>query len=289
VNNNGNGMDEYHVVSDTGAFALIPEWVVYADISDRAFRLYSRLARYADARGLAWPSRLRLASELKCSPSSLDRAVTELRDIGAVTVSARHDEGGQRSNLYTLIRLKPADAAGAETVDIRPSLADAAGVEGVWGDPSSPVTTPPSHGWRPPLVTGDEQNESQLNETQMNDSTPTVLRPPSSNGETPRAKVKRQLPEDFELTPSMREWAAATVPGVDVDAEFPQFCDYHRANANTKANWVLAWRTWMRNAKKWGSGSQRSWNVDKTHRNPANTLHEREGGSRTIQRPKSWD
>lgn len=268
-----NGTDSNHVVSDTGAFALVPEWVVYADISDRALRLYCRLARHADVKGLSWPSRVRLANQLKCSLSSLDRAVTELADIGAVTIEARYDDGGQRSNLYTVVRLKPAGAAGAESV---------------WIDPSSPVTTPPSHGCGPPLVTGDDQNESQGNESQENERTPSVLAPSSNDAPPKRALAKRQLPKDFEITPAMRDWAATHTPAVNVDAELEQFTDYHRANASTKADWVATWRTWMRNAKKWGGGT--GWKaVDKTHRNPDNVLHDREGGSRVVQRPASWD
>lgn len=119
--------------------------------------------------------------------------------------------------------------------------------------------------------------------------TTTLSAPRPGSQEPPkRPSAKRQLPEDFTVTAEMREWAAANTPAVDIDGELAQFSDYHRSNANTKADWVSAWRTWMRNAKKWGAGSRSSWApVDRTHRNPANTFHEREGGSRVIQRPKS--
>jgi hypothetical protein len=43
-------------------FSIIPEWITYADISDKAIRLYSVLARYADNQThQAFPSRETLA------------------------------------------------------------------------------------------------------------------------------------------------------------------------------------------------------------------------------------
>jgi len=94
--------------SDTGPFAILPEWVLAAPISDRAVRLYAWLSRYADnGTGECWPSRKRLADQLGCSLSSLDRAKDELVEVGALSVQIRHDAAGQLSNLYTVIRSRP--------------------------------------------------------------------------------------------------------------------------------------------------------------------------------------
>lgn len=105
--------------SDTGPFSITPEWVLYADISDRAVRLYGVLARYADSDGTCWPSRTTLAEKMRCSPDSVDRAKAELRKIGALEWNARHgDDGGLTSNVYRLLRLPPReDAAGGTGED----------------------------------------------------------------------------------------------------------------------------------------------------------------------------
>jgi hypothetical protein len=80
-------------------FSIIPEWVTYADISDKALRLYSVLARYADNQTHeAFPSRETLAGRMNCSTSSVDRATEELINIGAVTKKQRHNS----SLVYTL-------------------------------------------------------------------------------------------------------------------------------------------------------------------------------------------
>lgn len=92
------------VESDLGPFAIVPEWLIdHPDLSDRAVRLYAVLARVAGSRGSAWPGRKTLAARLRCSPSALDRALRELREAGAVTVTARTSATGRRtSNLYRL-------------------------------------------------------------------------------------------------------------------------------------------------------------------------------------------
>lgn len=75
-------------------FAVVPEWIVYAEIGPQAVRLYAALARHADKEtGHARPSRRRLAELLRCSPDTIDRALKELVDVGAVTVQAREIEG----------------------------------------------------------------------------------------------------------------------------------------------------------------------------------------------------
>lgn len=95
--------------TDTGPFAIIPEWVLDAPISDRACRLYAILSRYADAVGYAWPSRRTLAERLGRSVDALDRAMRELVDMGMVTVAPRYTDAGDRtSNGYTIARMRPA-------------------------------------------------------------------------------------------------------------------------------------------------------------------------------------
>lgn len=96
--------------SDTGPFAIVPEWLIYEAISDRAVRLYATLARYADAEGLCWPSRQTLAKRTRCSVASIDRAAAELERLGAIHRQHRTDEAGDpTTNLWTVYRLPPGE------------------------------------------------------------------------------------------------------------------------------------------------------------------------------------
>jgi hypothetical protein len=86
-------------------FSITPEWVLYADITSNAVRLYGVLQRYADKdSGECHPSRKTLAEKCRLSLSSLDRALIELVDIGAVTKQQRLSPNGDwTSNTYTVI------------------------------------------------------------------------------------------------------------------------------------------------------------------------------------------
>lgn len=89
-------------------FSIIPEWVLDANVSDRAIRLYSILARYADNETLqAFPSRETLAKRAHCSAKSVTKAIHELVNIGAVLKQHRKYGDSYQSNLYTLRRVGP--------------------------------------------------------------------------------------------------------------------------------------------------------------------------------------
>lgn len=99
------------LATDSGPFALVPAWVLTSGVSDRAVRLYGLLALRADSdTGECWPSRATLAREAGCSPKSVDRALRELRDVGALSWHARFRGGDgttpQTSNLFVIHRVK---------------------------------------------------------------------------------------------------------------------------------------------------------------------------------------
>lgn len=109
--------------SDTGPFALIPEWVLYSPISDRALRVYAVLARHADKDGVAFPSRARLAALVQTSKASLDRARQELVEIGAIeTLERVRDNGSRASNGYFLRRAESSRVSTPIITDDEPPL-----------------------------------------------------------------------------------------------------------------------------------------------------------------------
>jgi len=88
-------------------FAIIPEWVLDADISGNAVRLYGVLRRYADQNGQCFPTRKTLASRVRVSEATVDRLIKELQDIGALLVRNRKaDSGGYTSSMYTVVTVR---------------------------------------------------------------------------------------------------------------------------------------------------------------------------------------
>jgi len=107
-------------------FAILPEWIIDADISDAAVRLYSVLLRYGQSSGHRMPSRALLARRLhKRSTDSVDRALKELVACGAVIVERRRRGPEFLSNRYHLRNTPP------------PSPAADSGRNGVAAPPSS--------------------------------------------------------------------------------------------------------------------------------------------------------
>jgi hypothetical protein len=92
-------------------FAVIPEWVLYADVSAQAVRLYAVLRRKADNEtGASFYSRRTLAGLLRVKdPKVVDRTVAELEAIGAVKVTRGRlsEHGDPTTNLYTVRTSRP--------------------------------------------------------------------------------------------------------------------------------------------------------------------------------------
>jgi hypothetical protein len=88
-------------------FAIIPESVLYADISSHAIRVYGILRRHADKDdGTCYPGRATLSRLGHMSVRTVDKAIEELVALGALKVRHRHDPKHPErmlSNEYTLL------------------------------------------------------------------------------------------------------------------------------------------------------------------------------------------
>ena len=108
-------------------FAMVPEWVLDAEISDCAVRLYAVLLRYGYSTGARMPGRATLARRLhKRSTDTVDRALKELVALGAVVVEHRF-EGRQRlTNRYRVRTSAPGRTDAATPAPDRGGRMDAA-------------------------------------------------------------------------------------------------------------------------------------------------------------------
>jgi hypothetical protein len=89
-------------------FAIVPEWLLDAEISDAAVRLYAVLLRYGQSSGSRMPSRATLARRLrKKSTDSVDRAMKELVGIGAVRIEHRYAGAQRLTNAYHVRTSRP--------------------------------------------------------------------------------------------------------------------------------------------------------------------------------------
>lgn len=145
-------------VATDNQFSQVPEWVIRAEISDGAFRLYALLLRYAHyQKKTAFPARKRLAEDLRKSDRSIDSYIKELVSIRALYVTRRYlDEKKkvQTSNLYTVVTADPQFVA-------PPSEAVFAGAGEVGFAPPSEADF---------ALTIPTINDTQVNDTQVNNT-----------------------------------------------------------------------------------------------------------------------
>lgn len=96
-------------------------------------------------------------------------------------------------------------------------------------------------------------------------------RPPQA-ASTPRGT---RLPEPFNLSKEMSDWAAEKRPSVDAVLETEKFVNYWRAKSGrdaTKLDWRATWNNWILNAKESGNGTAQKYNRNGSKPTPAETI-----------------
>jgi hypothetical protein len=138
-------------VSADVRFAVVPEWIVLADVGANAVRLYALLARHADIDGEARVYRKTLAERMRCSLDTIDRALRELVAIGALEIRERYSPKNPRQRaasdyvLHTVRGGGRTDAArGGRTDAARGGRTDAAVVNESPSERESVPSEPPS-------------------------------------------------------------------------------------------------------------------------------------------------
>ncbi len=213
--------DKQGPIHRCGPIGMVPS-VVFDDrrLTDTHRAVLGLLSTYANRDRWCHVKLRTLAERRGCSPQAVSRVLGQLAELGYLLIEPQYVEGAtHRARLENKYRIV-FDAPAVEP----PSTS---GVD----PPSTPEVEPPS-------TPGVEVKEQ-----------PQGTAPGNSNGAAP-PKRAHQLPEPFFVTGAMREWAAEEVPTVDITTETRQFVDHHRAKGSTMKDWTAAWRTWMRNAKR---------------------------------------
>ncbi len=66
----------------------------------------------------------------------------------------------------------------------------------------------------------------------------------------PTAKRKHRLPEDWQPSRKLLDWAKKEAPAVDIKAETAIFRDHFLGSGNPKIDWDRTWQVWMRKEQK---------------------------------------
>jgi hypothetical protein len=104
-------------------FSTVPEWLVYADVSAYAVRVWAVLDRKADSEtGQCEISVAEVARRGRCSVNTAKKAIAELEQAGALEVERGRvtASGDPDSNAYTLITSDPSRRDGGRSRDDLP-------------------------------------------------------------------------------------------------------------------------------------------------------------------------
>lgn len=170
---------------------MVPLWLVLATDNAHAVRVFAYLgAKHADRETYeAFPSHRSIAAALKTSTATVERALMELKRVGAMVITAQFGERGQTSNLYRLITAKPVE----EPTEKRKKASRV----------MSPLLTGDDGGLSAdddaPLLTGDEPPASPVpNEPDRDSTSHSSL---TSNQEESTSRAPRE-PVEFHPTTS---------------------------------------------------------------------------------------
>ena len=211
----GNKTDE-NLTTDI-RFSIVPEWVLDAEISDRALRVYAVLARYADNDTLqAFPGRQTIADRVRCSVKSVDRALDELIEMGAIEKQHRVRDGVYKSSLFTVIRVGVA----------------------------SGVT--PGVGTR--VTLGGDTGDARVGTRVTNRTITSELEP--DNYIEKKSKKATSISDPFALEDTVVDALRKKHPSLDIGEQIDAFVDFHTAKGSVFKDWDAAFRTWCRNAVK---------------------------------------
>jgi hypothetical protein len=212
-----------------GYFAIVPEWVLDADISDRAVRLYGVLRRYADQQGRAFPSRRTLADRLHVAdPKVVDRALADLVQIGAVVVERTGGAPGQAwtANRYLVRHTRPrgrtttplvVDGPHLETDDTLFSQVNPSGRSTTRGRTTTPLVVDGPHpmwsnGHTPSGRTTTSPSGRTTTRTRATTNQSQTTNPPNppSGGEDAFDEFWSAYPKKVGKQAARRAWAKAT-------------------------------------------------------------------------------
>lgn len=107
-----------------------------------------------------------------------------------------------------------------------------------------------------PLYRDGVDVSSEVEEINTDDA---LFKEPAASQRSTKPKIVRKrstepkttIPEDFAITPDMREWAKRRVPEVDIDLETEIFVNHFLDKRVKRPGWRRSWENWMLRAKSW--------------------------------------
>lgn len=235
----------------------IPNIVLTLGLSPYELTLYVHLKRTAGADGVCWKSTATLARETGMSSGmvskaklSLQRRFRELKRPLITVAEEANKKGGKPNHAITITDIWPQNMAHFSSSP-----------DEVVAEPNSPHERSSSQG---EVVSSPHEVTSSPGEIRKEPVKERTLEERTQEEQQQRAKPRAdtrgtRLPDDFCLNSEMREWAAKSVPHVDLTLALAEFIDYWRGvpgQRGRKLDWLGTWRNRMRELEGRRNGRQ---------------------------------
>jgi hypothetical protein len=200
----------------------------HAPVSQSTLLVLLALADRANDAGTCWPSVAEMAQRARVSERQVQRALGELERAAWLQREARPG----RMTLYRITPHVTPDTGVTPDTQVTPDVEVADPRHGSHPTPDTQVANP-----RHPGHPNHQEPPSEPSENRQ-----------SARERAPATRGTR-VPDPFEITPEMAEWARQHVPSLDYQAVTEKFVDYWRAVPGAKGvklDWTATWRNWLR-------------------------------------------
>lgn len=191
------------------------------------------LADMADESHTCYPGQQKLAEMTGLSPKTVQRALTKLEAIGALTREHRHGQRGYRTSDRYVLNLDL-----EVTLPTGHSAYKAESLQGTVSGLEVTVSSPTGHSDR-----AEENHQYEPLEEPLEGDVVSERDIPAGT------TTAKSLPRPFIVTSQMKDWAARETPSVDVvsmSAEFVRYWREGEGKGKRKKNWPLTWMNWAR-------------------------------------------
>ena len=198
-----------------------------------------KLADNANDQGECWPSYQYIADQCEIGKRTAICHIDKLIESGYLKKTTRKGVKGNSSNVYVLnFDVKPVNNGGANPAPH--GAGDALG---------SANAAPPSANAAP----GGGANAAPGISHSLEPVNESVIEPLVESPKPKKPKRASGVPEEFLVDQRMLDWLESNQITTDWRTETNNFLDHHRAKGSSMADWVAAWRTWMRNSMKFAN------------------------------------
>ncbi len=188
-----------------------------------------KLADNANDQGECWPSYQYIADQCEIGKRTAISHIDKLIESGYLKKTTRKGVKGNSSNVYVLnFDAKPVNNGGANAA------------------PPSANAAPPSANAAP----GGGANAAPGISHSLEPVNESVIEPLVESPKPKKTKRASGVPDEFLVDQRMLDWLESNQITTDWRTETNNFLDHHRAKGSSMADWVAAWRTWMRNSMK---------------------------------------